>query len=94
MALYRRGFEALTGERDWRHVILAQEQSAPYACTLIGLDPAAWAIADDKVNRAVKAWTYCVTEDQWPAYSGRIHYATPTAWQLAEAERLMQEGGE
>ena len=91
LAFYRMVFEGLTQQKDWQHVILAQEQSAPYACSLLSLDPAAWAIADDKVNRAVRAWSYCVKEDQWPAFSGSIHYVTPSSWQLAEAERMAQE---
>jgi hypothetical protein len=91
LAFYRMVFEGLTQQKDWQHVILAQEQSAPYACSLLSLDPAAWAIAVDKVNRAVRAWSYCVTEGQWPAFSGRIHYVTPTPWALAEAEAMQQE---
>ena len=90
MAFYRRGFEHLTKQRDFLHVILVQEQSPPYACSLISLDPAKWAIADEKVERAVQTWQRCMVSDDWPAYSGRIHYASPTAWQLAEAEARLQ----
>ena len=93
LAFYRRGFEALTLiDSEWRDVILVQEQSAPYACSLIALDPAKFAIADDKVTRAIALWQKCIASGKWPAYSGEIHYASPTAWQLAEAERLLQEG--
>lgn len=91
LAFYRRGWEALTGAKDWMHVILAQEQTKPYACSLIGLDPAAWAIADQKVNLAVALWRHAMETDQWSAYSGRIHYVSPTAWQLAEAEAMRQD---
>jgi hypothetical protein len=94
LAFYRRGFEALTKDQDWQHVILAQEQAAPFACSLIGLDPAAWAIADEKVSRGLKLWRQALATDRWPAYSGKIHFATPTAWQLAEAEQRMQESDE
>lgn len=91
LAFYRRGWEALTGMKDWMHVILAQEQAAPYSCSLHSLDPAAWAIADEKVERAIRTWRRCVQTDRWPAYSGSIAYVTPTPWALAEAERLALE---
>ena len=92
LAFYRRGFERLTRQQDdWQHVILAQEQAYPYACSLIGMSPVMMAIADDKVDRAVSIWRECIRTGKWPAYSGRIHYAEPTAWQLAEAERQAEE---
>lgn len=90
MAFYRRGLEHLTGCMDFRHVILVQEQASPYACSLVSLDPAAWAIADQTVSRALTLWAECMASDNWPAYGGRIHYASPTAWQLAEAEAMLE----
>ena len=93
LAFYRRGFEHLTWQKDWMHVILAQEQNAPWSCSLLSLDPAAWAIADAKVNRAISLWQHAMQTDRWPAYSGRIAYITPTPWALAEAERMEQESG-
>ena len=86
LAFYRFVFEKLTGQQDWTHVILAVEQNAPYACSLISLDPAAWAIADEKVMRAIDTWKRCMKTGKWPAYTNRICYATPTSWMLAEAE--------
>lgn len=91
LAFYRRGFETLTQQKNFLHVILVQEQQAPYACALVSLDPAAWAIADQKVERAIGLWRQCIGSGKWPAYSDRIHYATPTPWALAEAEQWEQE---
>lgn len=93
LGFYRRGFERLTQQQrdDWHHVILCQEQTAPYACSLISLDRAAWAIADGKVERAIDIWRRCMKSGKWPGYSRNIHYATPTPWQLAEAEQRLQE---
>ena len=88
LSFYRKVFELLTGQKDWLHVILCVEQTAPYACSLVSLDPAAWAIADQKVDRAIALWRKCMDTDSWPAYSAAIHYATPTAWELAEAEAM------
>ena len=91
LAFYRRGWETLTGQQDWKHVILAQEQAAPHACSLHTLDAAAWAIADENVSRAIGLWKHALATDHWPAYSGAISFITPTPWALAEAERLAQE---
>lgn len=90
LAFYRFVFEQLTKQQDWTHVILAVEQHAPHACSLISLDPAAWAIADDKVRRAIETWKRCMKTGKWPAYTNRICYATPTAWMLADAESRSQ----
>jgi hypothetical protein len=95
LAFYRQGFEVLTQDTTWQDVILVQEQRAPYACSLIGLDPAMWAIAQEKVARAQRMWAYCLEENQWPGYSGLVHYASPTPWQLAESEaRMLEDGNE
>ena len=86
LAFYRRGLEALGGPQDALHVILAQEQGAPYACSLIDLSRVYAAIADEKVERAINLWRKCMKSGKWPAYPAAIHSAEPTAWQLAEAE--------
>lgn len=85
---YARGLQALSGvpADKCRHLILAQEQNSPYACALFALTPAKVAIEDARVARAIDLWSQCMREDHWPAYSGLIHYAEPTAWELAEAE--------
>jgi hypothetical protein len=90
LAFYRRSWESL-GEayRDWQHLILVQEQEAPFACSLIGLSPVKWAIADEKIARAIAIWRKCMKTGIWPAYSTQIHYAEPTSWQLAQAEEQL-----
>ena len=93
LAFYRRGWEALGGQCETLHLILVQEQSAPYACSLVGLSPVMMAIADEKVQRAIDTWAACMKTGRWPAYSPQIHYAEPTAWQLAEAEAALQSKG-
>jgi len=87
LAFYARGARAV-GLHEWLHVILVQEQAAPYACSLVGMSPVMWSIADQKVERAIGIWSECMRTDHWPAYSTQIHYAEPTAWQLAEAEEF------
>jgi hypothetical protein len=93
LAFYRKVFERLTGQTDWLHVIMAQEQAAPHACSLIGLDRAMWAIAEQKVEDAADIWRQCIKSNSWPAYQSHIHMATPTPWQLAESEAKLQAKG-
>lgn len=90
IAFYKRGFEALTKQRDFLHVILAVEQDAPCGCSLIGLGPAKMEIAEMKINRSIGIWRECMATGVWPGYSNQIHYADPSAWQIAEAEALIE----
>ena len=71
--------------------ILVQEQSAPYACSLIGLTPAKLAIESARVERAVNLWRECTRTGKWPGYGGRVHYAEPAPWELAAAEQAKLE---
>jgi hypothetical protein len=87
-AFYARGLNAVS-PRDadsTEHVFLVIEQEAPHGCSLVGLDPAMWEIADAKVGRAIRTWQQCIASGMYPGYSSSIHYAEPRPWQLAEAE--------
>ena len=85
IALYGRG----TGKRV---VTLVQEQSAPFSCSLIGLDPAYQALAESKLDQSLSMWKACLELDKFPAYPTRICYAQPKPWMLAEAEESELEG--
>ena len=94
IAFYKRCWESQGDDfRDWLHVILAQEQEAPYACSLIALSPVKMAIAEEKVARGIALWQKCMKSGIWPAYSTQIHYAEPSAWELAQAEEQMYGEG-
>ena len=80
MAFYARPFWAGT-----HHLILAQEQTAPYACKIFGLSNAQSEIAIRKVERALNTWAACMKSGRWPAYDGRVHYIEPTPWQMEQA---------
>lgn len=88
LMFYARGLLALEGQRAamTRHIILAQEQTAPYSCALFDLAPAKAAIADGRVARAITTWSQCMASGRWPAYTTRIHSLEPKPWHLAEAE--------
>lgn len=67
-------------------VFLAQEITAPYACSLIGLSEAYKEVARVKVDRALRLWSECMKNQLWPAYDSRIRYAEPAALELAAIE--------
>lgn len=69
-----------------RSVFLVQEQTAPYACSLVGLTPAYADLALRKVRRALALWRNCLADDRWPSYPTRICYAEPKPWQIADED--------
>ena len=83
---YERGVLAACGVTETRVVHLVQEQSYPYACSLIGLAPAYRAMADMRLNQALALWAKCAENGNWPAYTSRVCYAEPKPWMMAEAE--------
>jgi hypothetical protein len=87
-AFYERGLYSLPcdGRPALTSVFLVIEQSAPYGCSLIALDPAMMDIAERKVARAIATWRQCVATNRWPCYPARIAYASPKPWQIAEEE--------
>ena len=86
-AFYGRGCqEALDMPCRPRSVFLVVEQREPWGCSLIALAPAAQAIAELKVERAIRIWADCEASGKWPCYPTAVQYAEPTAWQFAEAQ--------
>lgn len=88
LMFYARGLLALEGQKAarTRHIILAQEQDAPYSCALYDLTPAKAAIADGRVGRAIDTWAQCMASNRWATYTTRIHSIEPKPWQIAEEE--------
>jgi hypothetical protein len=84
-SFYRRVARAL-GAIGPRFVFLAQSVEPPHECALHGCAPSMQQIADDEVERAIKTWRGCLQSKDWPSYGGRIHWASPTTWQIQEAE--------
>jgi hypothetical protein len=67
-------------------VHLVQEQKIPCSCSLVALSPAMRELAAAKMHAALATWKACTESGNWPAYSGRIHYAEPRPWQFNEFE--------
>lgn len=80
-AFYRRGLRALTRRDlvvDFRFIV--QENSPPYALSVIGLTPAGIDMADRKVDAALKSWRWCLANNRWPGYPKRTAYVDPPSW--------------
>jgi hypothetical protein len=87
-AFHLRGVRALTGqEAVMRYVV--QETYPPYALSVCALGPAALAVGNDKVERAIALWRRCLERDEWPAYPTEIAYAELPPWE--EARWLARE---
>lgn len=95
-AFYLRGLEAL-GHEGAQFVFLAQETEPPFACSLIGLDPACLAIAQERVRYGIELWKRCVRSGDWPGYPNRVAWLEPPAWYASQArswEEMMELGGQ
>lgn len=89
LMFYARGLAELEPDRTayTRHIIVAQEQEAPFSCALFDLTPSKASIASGKVDRAIKTWAKCMASNRWPAYDTRVHSIEAKPWQL-EAEEM------
>lgn len=83
---YEQGIGHVGGNKDVETIFLVQEQNAPYACSLVGLDPAMRDLASRKVNRAINLWAQAMASGEWPCYPAQVHYAEPMPWDEARFE--------
>lgn len=81
LEFYRRVLRRATG-KDVRHVILAQEQSFPYACALYELSPVKAELERSEVERAINVWRMCMRESKWPGYGRHVQVIEPRPWEL------------
>lgn len=82
VAFHLRGLQALTGERAvMRYVV--QETYPPYALSVISLGPDVLAVADAKVEHAIKRWRECLETDTWPAYPTEVCFAELPSYEEA-----------
>lgn len=78
-AWYSRGIRATLGV-DARCRFVVQEREAPWAISVIEMSPAAIALADAQIERAIEIWRQCLAAGIWPGYPARVHYVEPPAW--------------
>jgi hypothetical protein len=81
-AFYIRGVRAVTGiEATFRWVVV--ETTPPYALSVLTLAPDALALADAKVDHAIKIWGECIATNRWPGYSDRLCHIEAPPWEEA-----------
>lgn len=92
-AFYMRGAWSLGAPEGLKFVFAVQEDTDPFACSFVALDPAFLALAGEKVEAAIALWNRCVTTNHWPGYPSRICYVEPPAWALTQwGERIADQG--
>lgn len=88
----RRGVKALTGVEP-AYVFLAQETEPPYLCSLVGVNPHAFALGADKVEVGLAMWAECVKSGRFPAYPSRVCYPEIPAWEDSRWQEFTQRIG-
>jgi PDDEXK-like domain of unknown function (DUF3799) len=71
---------------DPEFIFLVQERTAPFACSLVGVDPVMLDLGQRKVERATVAWAACMASGKWPGYGNRVQWASPPGWALTQFE--------
>lgn len=79
-AFYARGVAAVRGWEQIEYRYVVQEKEPPYALSVIGLSPAAIAIAESRVKTAINLWRQCLEADIWPGYPSHICYVEPPVY--------------
>jgi hypothetical protein len=87
-AFYERALKA-QGIDDPLFMFLAQEVSAPHACSWHTSDADLRKIANAEIDRAILLWAECLAENRWPSYGQEPTEAKPTSWMM---EQAMEEG--
>lgn len=90
-AFYRRGIQALFGVAC-DYVFLNVEQEPPHLCSLVGVDPTAFALGDEKVAAGLREWQRCVSSGRWPAYPNRVCYPELPPWLATRWEEQQTSG--
>lgn len=90
-AFYARGCRAVLGcDPDFRFV--AVETTPPYALSVFSLAPDTLALAEKKIDYALKVWATCLRNDDWPSYPQQVaHITTPPYLEAAWLERELRE---
>jgi hypothetical protein len=93
-AFYLRGLRALTGETRTEFRFVVQETFPPYALSVVTLDKAVYALADEKIDKALRVWRRCLETGDWPAYPVTVRRAELPSWEETRwLERLEEEEG-
>lgn len=84
-AWYLRGLRAV-GRKPAGFAFVVVENKPPYALSIVTLDPAAMALAERKVERALAIWRECMRTGVWPGYGQRMAWAEALPWDQKQFE--------
>jgi len=73
-------------EGEPRFLFLVQENTPPYACSLIGLDPMMLDLATRRLAMAKNLWRACMNVRAWPGYPSRICYVSPPNFAMTQQD--------
>jgi hypothetical protein len=90
-AFYLRGLRTIYGLDGFQGPMILDpafrwivcESTPPYALSINALGPAALALAEAKVEAAIKVWRECLEADHWPGYPQTVCYADLPGWEEA-----------
>jgi len=82
-AWYRRGVEALTGER-LPYLIVGVEKKAPYLTRVMEVSEEYLAIGEAAMDRAIALYAECAKSGVWPGYAAQIETLDPPRWLVAD----------
>ncbi len=85
-AFYHLGNERTGGPVGAKFIFLVQETFPPYACSLQGLSPGYLDLGYSKAREAITTWQRCMASGIWPAYTPRVCWMEPPAWEQAKWE--------
>lgn len=86
------GHKALGKPREMLWIL--QEYKAPYATSIVGMDPSMIALAERKCIAAAATWRKCLDSKVFPGYSSAIHWAPAAAYDEADFEQREQMKGD
>ena len=78
---------------EWRYIFLVVEKSAPHACSLVELDGRTIAMGQSKLERARDAWSCCLADDDWPAWSRAVEEVSAPEWRVSQWINELSEWG-
>lgn len=90
-AFHLRGVEkTLNGSPEWRWIVI--EKSPPYELCVVSPGSDVLALANAKVDRAIRLWRECMETGEWPGYPDEVCIAELPPWE--EARWLEKEARE
>lgn len=92
LGLYTRGITRVLGIEQPQFRFVVQETEPPFALAVHTLDPHWTHIAWRKADTAIRLWSWCLRNDRWPGYVGRVHYLECPVWESRRWEEREERG--